>query len=207
MDQKKLSDSDSLSFILNEYNECCRQKRHFAGVVNDLQRLMFLFYPGIIIVIFGLYKLFSPPDEATLVVLLAVTGASFLLGLLFLMLAGSNRAYMVTEIRKANSLKRRLAAASSLEFSEMDAIIEITEDPEYYDPNSTHTFLMWLVYLANSFLFAMITFLCVDLAFEQLPAFWAVAPLLTFLLAIIVQPMLSVKYMKSKAEEEKLATE
>lgn len=145
-----MEDSFKHDFLIAEYQECFSQMRHYDSNTNEILKLGFTFYAGIITLALGVYQFIyqkNPNDNISLFYISLILFLSFILGLIVIILVVSNRKYFVKVARQVNNIREYY----SKEISDFDNKLPIDKKlPKNYNIKSSQMIIILLLVLTNS---------------------------------------------------------
>lgn len=142
-----------LKFLLEEFNQCFSQMRHYDDTRLSLAKFAFSFYSAVATISFAIERYFyyeqqTRSIELFLGFLLVLT---FLIGLMIIIMLVQNRKYFVLVARQVNSIRKMfldMVRTGGITFENF-LYIETTK-PVASNIRSTHLLLIFLLSLINS---------------------------------------------------------
>jgi len=146
---------EKYSFLLNDFNQCFQQLRHYDSQIVDIFKWGFALYTFIIATSIGLYqfgkeKVIDFSLSTTALLLLGVIN-----GFILLMLMIRNRKYYVRVCRYINEQRCFFFEKLQTNFENLSGMYVDRQYPEYVNWRSTHSFFLYICTLFNSLLLSV----------------------------------------------------
>lgn len=146
-------DDRKVTFLMQEFNQCFTQMRHYDSKRITLAQYAFSFYSAIVTATIALNKFFyyerniyNIDFSLTLLLLLGSV-----IGFAIVVILVRNRIYFVMVAKQVNSIRNTLLNLSSLSQIKFDNFCPTnTNKPKLYNVESTHLKLIFLLSLINS---------------------------------------------------------
>ena len=194
--EKKMNETDSLSFLLSEYNQCYEHMRHYDTTRLSLVKFTLSFYSIIATIVFAILEYYSDKSNNDIYLNMGlVLFFVWLSGLFIITMLSRNRVDFVKVARQVNSIRKELIALNRISFKNF---LYVDDFPDAYNPKSTHILLLYFISFVNAvfFLFA-IFFILNYLGFMSL----IIKSVISILASIIVFS-LEILFFRTKILEE-----
>ncbi|HEX7575018.1 MAG TPA: hypothetical protein VF360_01465, partial [Candidatus Methanoperedens sp.] len=152
----KMNETDSLSFLLGEYNQCYEHMRHYDNTRLSLAEFALSFYSIIATIVFAILEYYSEKmnNYIYLEIGLFLFFVSFS-GFLIINMLAQNRADFVKVARQVNSIRKELIALNRISFKNF---LYVDSFPNAYNSKSTHILLLYFVSFVNAVFFSFAIF-------------------------------------------------
>ena len=124
--------------------------RHYNTNTNEVLKLAFTFYTGIITLTLGIYEFIfqqNPNDNLSLLYISLILSLSFIVGLIAINLVVTNRRYFIKEAHQINIIRDYFTR----NMKEFDNILPVDTDfPVRYHIKSSQVIIMLLLVFTNS---------------------------------------------------------
>lgn len=151
LDGNNFTKEESMDFLINEYNQCFEQMRHYDNVQGFMMSFGISFYTAIATLMYFIYKqnIVEPMKHNYIkfVILLA-----FYVGLLLFFFFIRNRRYFAIVARQVNSIRNYFLNNSELNFIMYNKMYIDPENPKYLNFWSTDTIYLSIFIVMNSVL-------------------------------------------------------
>ncbi|MFZ5942165.1 MAG: hypothetical protein ACOYXB_16480 [Bacteroidota bacterium] len=145
-------------FLISEYQECFSQMRHYDSNTNEILKLCFTFYAGVITLALGVYQFIyqkNPNDNISLFYISLILFLSFIVGLIVAILVVSNRKYFVKVARQVNNIRNYYS--KNIDDFENKLPVD-NKSPKAYNTKSSQMIIILLLVLTNSLILFFATY-------------------------------------------------
>jgi hypothetical protein len=148
------------NLLENDFNQCFEEARHYDKIAFEIIKFAFGGYTAVIAGSYALFRFGLENNIDFSFLLSAVLLLAFSIGLIFLWMIVRNRCYFVLARRYINEIRAFYIKKNEFEFKNKTKMYTDCKNPPYYNPFSTHSWVIYLISILNASLFYMMLFFC-----------------------------------------------
>jgi len=167
--------------------------RHYDNNNNEILKLVFTFYAGIITLSLGVYEFIyqkNPNENISLLYISLILAFSFIIGIIVIILVVSNRKYFVKVAQQVNAIRNYYFK----KIKSIDNKLPVDDNlPKTYNLKSSQMIVIFLLVFINSLVFF---FACSSMFQYLFNSHFYIASLVVNLLYLSLSFLVIIKYLK-----------
>ena len=184
---------EAVKFLEHDFNQCFTQMRHYDAQIWETCKFTFTAYTTLLGVSVALYQYSIDKHVNLIPAAIMALFVGLVVGVLLLSFTVRNRVYFVVVTRYVNEHRRLFLSHKPLGFQNVTRMYTNPNQPPFFDPASSQSWICYTIAGLNSLLVALLTFIL----FHDRTDIVALV-ILAFVIPVAVQLIAFIEYLRTR---------